>query len=87
VNDVATELRAGVPSRVIVEAARELEVDLLAMCTQGVGAETEQGLGSVASKVLMSAPCPLFMVRIDRPKPPRGLSEERWQSEGGANVG
>ena len=84
---VETDVRSGRTTQVIPEAARELAVDLIAMCTQGLGAESDEGLGSVASKVLMSAPCPVFMVRIHRPDPPRGVAEERWQSEGGANVG
>lgn len=87
IEDVRTEVRAGATTSVIPEAARELGVDLIAMSTQGLGADSDEGLGSVASKVLMSAPCPLFMVRIRRPEPPRTVAEERWQSEGGANVG
>ena len=87
IGEVATEVRTGIPARVIAEVARELQVDLIAMSTQGVGAETDVGLGSVASQILMWAPCPLFMVRIDRPKPAGTPAEERWQSEGGANVG
>lgn len=87
VAEVATDVRTGTPPRIIAEAARELGADLIAMSTQGLGAETEQGLGGVASKVLMSAPCPVFMVRVHRPEPPRNQAEERWQSEGGANVG
>lgn len=85
--DVVAEVRSGPAARTIAEVARELQADLIAMSTQGVSAETDQGLGSVASEVLMLAPCPVFMVRIHRPAPPRGPAEERWQSEGGANVG
>lgn len=87
IKDVDADVRSGLPARTIADVARELQVDLIAMSTQGVGAETDQGLGSVASKVLMLAPCPVFMVRIHRPAPPRGPAEERWQAEGGANVG
>lgn len=87
IEDVATEVRSGVVAAAIAEAARDLTVDLIAMSTQGLGAESDEGLGSVASTVLVSAPCPVFMVRIRRPDPPKGVAEERWQSEGGANVG
>ncbi|MCK9486005.1 MAG: universal stress protein [Dehalococcoidia bacterium] len=87
VQNVAVEVRAGSAARTIADAARELGADLIAMSTQGLGAETEQGLGGVASKVLMLAPCPVFMVRIQRPEPARNPAEERWQAEGGANVG
>ena len=84
---VAVEARVGIPARVIVQVAREQQVDLIAMSTQGLGAEHEQALGGVASKVLANAPCPVFMVRVSRPQPARGPAEERWQGEGGANVG
>ena len=87
VADVSTALRAGVAARVIVQAARELAADLVAMSTQGVSADSDEGLGGVASKVLMAAPCPVFMVRIVRPEPPRTPAEATWQAEGGANVG
>lgn len=87
IENVAVQVRAGVLPGAIAEAARELGVDLIAMSTQGLSAESDEGLGSVASAVLVSAPCPVFMVRIRRPDPPKGVAEERWQSEGGANVG
>jgi nucleotide-binding universal stress UspA family protein len=87
VGTVEVDVRSGVVAAAIAEAARVLEVDLIAMSTQGLSAESDEGLGSVASQVLVSAPCPVFMVRIRRPEPPRGVAEERWQSEGGANVG
>jgi nucleotide-binding universal stress UspA family protein len=87
IQDVRREVRGGVPARAIVEVARELDTDLIVMSTQEVGADTEYGLGSVAAKVLASAPCPVLMVRISKPAPPRDPDEERWQSEGGANVG
>lgn len=87
VEEVVVEVRSGVAARTIADTARELGADLIAMSTQGVGAETEQGLGGVASKVLMLAPCPVFMVRIRRPDPAKNPAEERWQAEGGRNVG
>lgn len=87
IKDVSTDVRSGVVAAAIAEAARDLTVDLIAMSTQGLSAQSDEGLGSVASTVLVSAPCPVFMVRIRRPEPPKGVAEERWQSEGGANVG
>ncbi len=84
---VEVQARIGVPARVIVQVAREQHADLIAMSTQGLGAEHDQALGGVASKVLANAPCPVFMVRVSRPLPARGPAEERWQEEGGANVG
>ena len=87
VPDVTILVRFGDPAHLITEAARELDADLIVMSTQGVGADGCYALGSVALKVLMTAPCPIFMVRINKPEPPRSVAEERWQGEGGANVG
>jgi len=83
----AIEVRQGVPFRAIVETPRELAADLIVMSTQGLSADSEYRLGAVASKVLASAPCPVLMVRVERPAPPRTPAEERWQAEGGSNVG
>jgi nucleotide-binding universal stress UspA family protein len=87
VADVETLVRFGEPALMITEAARELRADLVVMSTQGLGADGRYALGSVALTVLMTAPCPLLMVRINKPEPPRSPAEERWQGEGGANVG
>ena len=87
VSDVTTLVRVGDPARLITEVARELGADLIVMSTQGLGADGRYALGSVALKVLMTAPCPVFLVRINKPEPPRSAAEERWQGEGGANVG
>ena len=87
VQDVTSAVRLGVPARTITATARELDVDVIVMSTQGLGADTDYGLGSVALKVLASAPCPVLMVRVGKSAPPQTPAEERWQSEGGANVG
>lgn len=87
VSEVTTSVRFGEPARLIAEVAREQQADLIVMSTQGQGADEHYVLGSVALKVLMTAPCPVFMVRINKPEPPRTVAEERWQAEGGANVG
>ncbi|MCA9850300.1 MAG: universal stress protein [Dehalococcoidia bacterium] len=84
---VAAEIRRGSPAQFIVEVARELRSELIVMSTQGISAENEHDLGGVASRVLMWAPCPVFMVRVQHPHPARNSAEEEWQSEGGANVG
>ena len=85
--EVAAEVRTGQPAAVITEVARELHADLIVMSTQGLGADGRYTVGSVALKVLMTAHCPIFMVRINKPEPPKDVEEERWQGEGGANVG
>jgi nucleotide-binding universal stress UspA family protein len=87
VAQVAAHVRTGQPAAVITEVARELHADLIIMSTQGLGADGRYTVGSVALKVLMTAPCPIFMVRINKPEPPKNPEEERWQWEGGANVG
>lgn len=64
VKDVATEVRFGEPASLIADLATERQVDLIAMSTHGLGASGRYALGSIALKVLMTAPCPVFMVRI-----------------------
>lgn len=61
---VDAEVRYGDTATCIVDAAREAGSDLIAMSTHGLGASGRYALGSVAFKVLMTAPCPVFMVRI-----------------------
>jgi nucleotide-binding universal stress UspA family protein len=87
VESVTTYVRFGEPARMITDLAREEQADLIVMSTEGLGADGRYALGSIALKVLMTAPCPVFMVRINRPVPPTGVAEERWQAEGGRNVG
>ena len=62
--NVATEVRFGEPASLIADLAAEQGVDLIAMSTHGLGASGRYALGSIAFKVLMTAPCPVFMVRI-----------------------
>jgi len=91
--EVTADVRSGdEPAAVITQFAREVGADLIVLSTEGLGkqslgAEDPFGLGSVAASVLATASCPVFVVRINRPEPPRTLAEERWQDEGGANVG
>ncbi|MEZ4503421.1 MAG: universal stress protein [Dehalococcoidia bacterium] len=87
VAEVTVNVRFGQPSTTIAELAGELHADLIVMSTHGAGADELLGIGSVALKVLMVASCPVLMVRVNTPEPPRNLAEERWQWEGGANVG
>jgi len=85
--DVTIETREGEPAAEITDLARDVSADLIVMSTHGLGASGRHALGSVALKVLMTAPCPVLMVRILEVEPPRSRAEERWQDEGGANVG
>jgi nucleotide-binding universal stress UspA family protein len=85
--DVSVHAPFGHAARTISDFARQSGADLVVMSTQGLGADEHHGLGSVALKGLMSAPCPVLLVRVAQPPPPRNAAEERWQEEGGANVG
>ena len=58
------ERPAGHAVDVLVQRARELEVDLIAMTTQGRGGLGRMVFGSVADAVLRSAPCPVLLVRV-----------------------
>ncbi len=56
--------RDGHPAEVILEEARERNVDLIAMTTHGRGGVARLAFGSVADKVLRHAPCPVLLVRV-----------------------
>ena len=55
--------RAGDPVRQIVEYAAAEEVDLVVLGTHGRGPVAHVLLGSVAERVVRSAPCPVLTVR------------------------
>ncbi len=56
------QLRQGVAWREIDEAAKELKVDLVVMATHGRKGLARALLGSVAEKVVRTAPCPVLTV-------------------------
>lgn len=62
--EVDAVVRFGEPAHQITDYARSEDVDLIVMSTHGLGATGQYALGSVALKVLMTAECPVFMVRI-----------------------
>ncbi len=67
-SDIAIEtvvVRGRVAS-VIVERARELEVDLIVVGHRGRGAWTSRLLGSVSAEVVDHAPCPVLVARDDQ---------------------
>lgn len=66
---VDAEVRYGETATCIVDAARDSGSELIVMSTHGLGASGRYALGSVAFKVLMTAPCPVFMVRIQEAWP------------------
>jgi nucleotide-binding universal stress UspA family protein len=51
------------PAVTIVEYAREAKVDLIIMGTHGRGAVAHLLMGSVAERVVRTAPCPVLTVR------------------------
>jgi nucleotide-binding universal stress UspA family protein len=58
-----TLAREGYPPEVIVDAARELTVDVIAMGTHGRTGLRHLLLGSTAERVVEHAPCPVLTVR------------------------
>jgi nucleotide-binding universal stress UspA family protein len=58
---VRTLVRAGVPHREIVAAAREEGVDLIIMGTHGRGGLERFLVGSVADRVIRTASCPVLL--------------------------
>ncbi|MCS6937801.1 MAG: universal stress protein [Roseiflexaceae bacterium] len=61
---VLTHVVIGYPAEVIVDEAREMEVDLIVMATHGYGGLRRWALGSVADKVLHATTTPLILVRV-----------------------
>ena len=60
---IETQVIPGLPAEKIVELAQKNKVDLIAMGTRGHGGLERIMLGSVADKVIRSAPCPVLTVR------------------------
>jgi universal stress protein A len=60
---VTTAFRGGFASHEIVEAAKELDVDLIVMATHGYTGWKHFCIGSTAERVVRAAPCPVLVVR------------------------
>jgi universal stress protein A len=58
-----TEVREGRPADVIVDVARSAEADLVVVGTHGRTGVAHAVLGSVAERVVRTAPCPVLTVR------------------------
>jgi nucleotide-binding universal stress UspA family protein len=56
----------GMPAQVILDEAKRLNADLIVLGTHGLSALGEIFLGSVAHKVIMRSPVPVFLVPIKR---------------------
>lgn len=62
-NDVQSSVRTGLPAHEIVEAAKELDVDLIVIATHGYTGWKHFAIGSTAERVVRAAPCPVLVVR------------------------
>ena len=61
--NVVRRVVAGIPYRTIVEVAAAEKVDLIVMATHGRTGFSHLFMGSVAEKVLRTAPCPVLTIR------------------------
>ena len=61
--NITSGIRRGVATHEIVQAAEELDVDLIIMATHGLRGWKHFGLGSTADRVARAAPCPVLVVR------------------------
>jgi nucleotide-binding universal stress UspA family protein len=60
---ITTEIVTGTTAMAILEVARDRHVDLIVMGTHGREGMAHLLMGSVAEKVVRSAPCPVLTVR------------------------
>jgi nucleotide-binding universal stress UspA family protein len=60
---VHTEIRSGSPAQEIIRAAEDLDADLISMASGSRGLSRTILLGSTASRVQHSAPCPVLVCR------------------------
>jgi universal stress protein A len=56
-------IRTGLATHEIVEAAKELDVDLIVIATHGFTGWKHFAIGSTAERVVRAAPCPVLVVR------------------------
>jgi nucleotide-binding universal stress UspA family protein len=61
--DVARRVVVGIPYRKIVEVAGEEQTDLIVMTTHGRTGFGHLVMGSVAEKIVRTAPCPVLTIR------------------------
>jgi universal stress protein A len=63
VTRVESSVRPGLAAHEIVEAAKELDVDLIVIATHGYTGWKHFAIGSTAERVVRAAPCPVLVVR------------------------
>ena len=61
--DAKPTIRVGAAANQIVEAARDLDVDLIVIATHGFASWKHFTIGSTAEHVARAAPCPVVVVR------------------------
>jgi universal stress protein A len=61
--NVSRRVGVGIPHRKIVEVAEEEEADLIVLTTHGRTGLSHLIMGSVAEKVVRTAPCPVLTIR------------------------
>jgi nucleotide-binding universal stress UspA family protein len=88
-DDIALETTTveGRPSREIVRVARERGVDCIVMGTHGRGGIDRLILGSVAERVVRTAPVPVVTVRLGGDGPTETADEGREQEREPATAG
>lgn len=60
---IHTQIRSGSPAQEIIRAAEDLDADLISMASGSRGLSRTVLLGSTASRVQHSAPCPVLVCR------------------------
>lgn len=73
---VTTEVTVGSPVTLIIQTARANDAALIVVGTHGRRGAAHLFLGSVAERVVHTAPCPVLVTRADSP------SLDRWTSAG-----
>jgi len=63
---IHTQVRSGSPAQEIIRAAEDLDADLISMAAGSRGLTSTILLGSTASRVQHSAPCPVLICRPTR---------------------
>jgi len=63
VQQVDSNLRQGIASHEIVDAAKDLDADLIVIATHGYTGWKHFCIGSTAERVVRAAPCPVLVVR------------------------
>ena len=63
VTRVSSSSRCGLAAIEIVEAAKELDVDLIVIATHGYTGWKHFAIGSTAERVVRASPCPVLVVR------------------------